>query len=57
LADVDMMDINELEMQRDEIDHQMANLRIEETKRPVVKQSMLAQEQIRIVDEIFSKRQ
>ena len=57
MADVDMMDINELEMQRDEIDHQMANLRIEETKRPVVKQSMLAQEQIRIVDEIFSKRQ
>lgn len=52
-----MMDINELEMQRDEIDHQMANLRIEETKRPVVKQSILAQEQIRIVDEIFSKRQ
>lgn len=52
-----MMDINELEMQRDDINHQMANLRIEEVKQPVIKQGFLAQEQIKIVDEIFDRRQ
>jgi hypothetical protein len=52
-----MMDINELEMQRDDINHQMAHLRIEEIRQPVIKQGLLAQEQIRIVDEIFEHRQ
>lgn len=30
-----MMDINDLEMQRDDINHQLAHLRIDETKQHV----------------------
>ncbi len=49
LFDIDMMDVSDLEMQRDDINHKMANLKITEIPKN--------NEQLDVVDQLIDIRQ